>query len=135
MPVLRAVLLLPHSPRRVRPGDVRGQTESHPRSDEGEKVNQSKEEIYSDAHTFENECGVLLSRLKPLHDHDVIYVRRAFRSAVDALYQNHYRSLQRFKTETMNLKLNNSIHALKMIRNKFFAEANETLKSKVFRVR
>lgn len=91
-------------------------------------MQESKEEIYSDAHTYENECGVLLSRLVPHHRPDVLHVRRAFFSAVDALYQCHYRSLQRFKTETMNLKFNNSIHALKKTRNSFRKEANEVLK-------
>lgn len=61
-------------------------------------MDKSKKEIYGDVHTFDDELGVLLSRLKPLHDPDVYICRRAFFSAVEGLYQLHYRSLQKFKT-------------------------------------
>lgn len=90
-------------------------------------MEESKKEIYGDSHTYENECGVLLARLVPHHRDDAMRVRRVFFSAIDAMYQLHYKSLQKFNTG-FNLKFNNSIHTLKEIRNRFRKEANEVLK-------
>ena len=77
--------------------------------------------LYGEADAYEHACGVFLSQLKPVHKDDIAVVRRVYFSAIEAMYQRFYSTVQAYagKPQYDQKRLSYTISALRRIKNNF----------------
>jgi len=124
------------------PKGFEGQSERKRVSGSGRKVKQGDRRVwdngiklYGEADAYQTVCGILLSRLKPVHNDDVSVVLRVYFSAISALYHSFYTTVQGYKTKPVyeRYRLNYTITALRDIKRRFVKTANKELQSHVWK--
>ncbi len=85
--------------------------------------------LYGEVDSYNQACGVLLSRLKPRHDSDVAAVRQVYFAAIEGMYYRHYAMVQKYKDSPMydRKRFAYTITALRRLKNKFRKSATGEL--------
>ncbi len=91
--------------------------------------------LYGEADSYNQSCGVLLSRLKPRHDDDVAAVRQVYFVAIEGMYYRHYAMVQKYKDSPIydRKRFAYTITALRRLKNSFRKAATDELRKRVWR--
>lgn len=91
--------------------------------------------LYGEADSYNQACGVLLSRLKPVHDDDVAAVRQVYFAAIEGMYYRHYAMVQKYKDGPIydQKRFAYTITALRRIKNSFRKSVTDELRKHVWK--